>query len=275
MKNKKILFGIIFTLVFVIAIVGMMLRNERHEKKSEKVPAKMEEKITGIYLTYGEEDEFYVFVDPKNETLFLAELPEDEIFDSKGQEISKDDLEAGDTMELYGTGAMTQSIPPQYGGVKKAILTEKGSEKIADQYQPLIDEIYQAPDPDEIPTLSIENSQSNGIVMTSINPYKYEWSYTDETGKESKKISEDNLLNAEVPEIVFDSKDKSLNLYFSRKPKSITVKRYHAGSSISEEENLEFDGAEIKLENAQNHSTYEIEALWENGFVQYQFKIVD
>ncbi len=230
--------------------------------------------MTGIYLTYGEEEEFYVFVDSKNETLFLAELPEGKIFDSKGQEISKDDLNAGDTVELYGTGAMMQSIPPQYGGVKKAILIKKGNGKIADQYQSLIDEIYQAPNPDEIPTLSIENSQTNGIVMTSIHPCKYNWNYTDKAGKESHKQSADRLWDEEPPEIVCDTKDKSLNLYFSRKPKSITVKRYNVDGSISEEEKLEFDGIGIKLEDVQSDSTYEIETLWENGSVQYRFKIV-
>ncbi len=36
MKNKKIVFGIILILMIVIAIAGMILKNNQHEKRQKK-----------------------------------------------------------------------------------------------------------------------------------------------------------------------------------------------------------------------------------------------
>ena len=55
------------------------------------------------------------FVDEKG-GLFTASLPET-IAGPDGESLSPEELEAGDTVELYGDGIMLESYPGQYQGV--------------------------------------------------------------------------------------------------------------------------------------------------------------
>ena len=199
------------------------------------------------------------------------------------EKISKENLQAGDTIEIYGNGAVTQSLPPQYAGVTKMIRTEKGDQKIAEKYQPLIDAFYQAPDPSEIPTLSIENYQKLAIVSTSISPVSYDWSYTEDDGTtESQKAEEGSILEqyqaGVLPEIICDAEDKSLKFMFSRKPEKVTVKKWSMETLSGEEEefteqDITMDGSEGELKEAEVNSVYELEAVWENGTVKYGFTV--
>ena len=221
MKKKSRMIGVLLASVLILG-TGCG-KKENTTKEKEEIPT-----VEGVYLTYGEEQEFYIFADIKNETLFEAEIPDGKLFDKNGEKISKENLQAGDTIEIYGNGAVTQSLPPQYAGVTKMIRTEKRDQKIAEKYQPLIDAFYQAPDPSEIPTLSIENYQKLAIVSTSISPVSYDWSYTEDDGTtESQKAEEGSILEkyqaGVLPEIICDAEDKSLKFMFSRKPEIVTV----------------------------------------------------
>lgn len=276
MKKKSRMIGVLLAAVLILG-TGCG-KKENTTKEKEEIPT-----VEGVYLTYGEEQEFYIFADIKNETLFEAEIPDGKLFDKNGEKISKENLQAGDTIEIYGNGAVTQSLPPQYAGVTKMIRTEKGDQKIAEKYQPLIDAFYQAPDPSEIPTLSIENYQKLAIVSTSISPVSYDWSYTEDDGTtESQKAEEGSILEqyqaGVLPEIICDAEDKSLKFMFSRKPQKVTVKKWNMETLSGEEEefteqDITMDGSEGELKETEVNSVYELEAVWENGTVKYGFTV--
>ena len=276
MKKKSRMIGVLLASVLILG-TGCG-KKENTTKEKEEIPT-----VEGVYLTYGEEQEFYIFADIKNETLFEAEIPDGKLFDKNGEKISKENLQAGDTIEIYGNGAVTQSLPPQYAGVTKMIRTEKGDQKIAEKYQPLIDAFYQAPDPSEIPTLSIENYQKLAIVSTSISPVSYDWSYTEDDGTtESQKAEEGSILEkyqaGVLPEIICDAEDKSLKFMFSRKPEKVTVKKWSMETLSGEaaeftEQDVTMDGSEGELKEAEVKSVYELEAVWENGTVKYGFTV--
>ena len=276
MKKKSRMIGVLLASVLILG-TGCG-KKEIQLKKKRKYRT-----VEGVYLTYGEEQEFYIFADIKNETLFEAEIPDGKLFDKNGEKISKENLQAGDTIEIYGNGAVTQSLPPQYAGVTKMIRTEKGDQKIAEKYQPLIDAFYQAPDPSEIPTLSIENYQKLAIVSTSISPVSYDWSYTEDDGTtESQKAEEGSILEkyqaGVLPEIICDAEDKSLKFMFSRKPEKVTVKKWSMETLSGEaaeftEQDVTMDESEGELKEAEVNSVYELEAVWENGTVKYGFTV--
>ena len=276
MKKKSRMIGVLLASVLILG-TGCG-KKENTTKEKEEIPT-----VEGVYLTYGEEQEFYIFADIKNETLFEAEIPDGKLFDKNGEKISKENLQAGDTIEIYGNGAVTQSLPPQYAGVTKMIRTEKGDQKIAEKYQPLIDAFYQAPDPSEIPTLSIENYQKLAIVSTSISPVSYDWSYTEDDGTtESQKAEEGSILEkyqaGVLPEIICDAEDKSLKFMFSRKPEKVTVKKWSMETLSGEaaeftEQDVTMDGSEGELKEAEVNLVYELEAVWENGTVKYGFTV--
>lgn len=276
MKKKSRMIGVLLASVLILG-TGCG-KKENTTKEKEEIPT-----VEGVYLTYGEEQEFYIFADIKNETLFEAEIPDGKLFDKNGEKISKENLQAGDTIEIYGNGAVTQSLPPQYAGVTKMLRTEKGDQKIAEKYQPLIDAFYQAPDPSEIPTLSIENYQKLAIVSTSISPVSYDWSYTEDDGTtESQKAEEGSILEkyqaGVLPEIICDAEDKSLKFMFSRKPEKVTVKKWSMETLSGEaaeftEQDVTMDGSEGELKEAEVNSVCELEAVWENGTVKYGFTV--
>lgn len=276
MKKKSRMIGVLLASVLILG-TGCG-KKENTTKEKEEIPT-----VEGVYLTYGEEQEFYIFADIKNETLFEAEIPDGKLFDKNGEKISKENLQAGDTIEIYGNGAVTQSLPPQYAGVTKMIRTEKRDQKIAEKYQPLIDAFYQAPDPSEIPTLSIENYQKLAIVSTSISPVSYDWSYTEDDGTtESQKAEEGSILEkyqaGVLPEIICDAEDKSLKFMFSRKPEKVTVKKWSMETLSGEaaeftEQDVTMDESEGELKEAEVNSVYELEAVWENGTVKYGFTV--
>lgn len=276
MKKKSRMIGVLLASVLILG-TGCG-KKENTTKEKEEIPT-----VEGVYLTYGEEQEFYIFADIKNETLFEAEIPDGKLFDKNGEKISKENLQAGDTIEIYGNGAVTQSLPPQYAGVTKMVCTEKGDQKIAEKYQPLIDAFYQAPDPSEIPTLSIENYQKLAIVSTSISPVSYDWSYTEDDGTtESQKAEEGSILEkyqaGVLPEIICDAEDKSLKFMFSRKPEKVTVKKWSMETLSGEaaeftEQDVTMDGSEGELKEAEVNSVCELEAVWENGTVKYGFTV--
>ena len=275
MKKKSRMIGVLLASVLILG-TGCG-KKENTTKEKEEIPT-----VEGVYLTYGEEQEFYIFADIKNETLFEAEIPDGKLFDKNGEKISKENLQAGDTIEIYGNGAVTQSLPPQYAGVTKMVRTEKGDQKIAEKYQPLIDAFYQAPDPSEIPTLSIENYQKLAI-STSISPVSYDWSYTEDDGTtESQKAEEGSILEkyqaGVLPEIICDAEDKSLKFMFSRKPEKVTVKKWSMETLSGEaaeftEQDVTMDGSEGELKEAEVNSVCELEAVWENGTVKYGFTV--
>ena len=121
------------------------------------------------------------FVDEKG-GLFTASLPET-IAGPDGESLSPEELEAGDTVELYGDGIMLESYPGQYQGVTKAVRIREGTEADAEPYRRLLEEIYTEPDPSEIPSMNLEYTEGELVTSAVLTSGNYEWTYVDENGE--------------------------------------------------------------------------------------------
>ena len=270
--NKKHLWSAIPAATLLMLTVGCSTANTA--KKENTKESNDTEKVTGIYLTYGENNSNYIFADPEQNTLFLAEIPEDKLYDQEGNKISRSDLEAGSTLELYGKGAMTMSIPPQYSGVSKAVIVKDGDAALAEKYQALVDELYPEADPSEIPYLTIENTQSLGYVSTSVDPFSYRWTGGNSANDTSNQIL-DPSPDAVLPEIINDTEDKHLTLLFSSRPDTLSVKKLRSDLSSSEDIPVESNdqGFIITAADSSDDVIYEAEGTWEYGTVVYRFLV--
>lgn len=284
---KKWICMILFAGMAAVLCTGCGERNaeEQQGEQGGKVTETAEATVKGMYLTYGEkEDEQYIFVDTENQTLFYAEIPDDAVYDEMGEKISEEDLEKGDTIAIYGNGIVLESYPAQYAGITKMVRVKKGNPADAEQYEGLIAEIYQEPDPKEVPYLSVENEQKIGLVTTAVNQGTLHWSYVDENGEtqmietSAKHVLEWMRSDAELVEVTCDTNDKDLQLIFTKAPKSVKVTRWDGTADVSmadkgEEIVVELDGKEAELDHAKPDSIYEVVAEWENGTVTYGFAV--
>ncbi|WP_394922716.1 hypothetical protein [uncultured Robinsoniella sp.] len=251
------------------------------EEKTESSSENSEENvITAMYLTYGEDN--FIFIDTKNGTLFTAPIPEGGLVDKDGKQLSQEDLTRGNILKIYGNGIMLQSYPGQYPGVTKMVLDETGKPEDADQYNELIDQIYQEPDPAEPPYLSMEYSQTEAIVSAAITRGGYEWSYEKEDGiTDTAKTDISPVLGwKEINDLTLNE-PTDLKLDFSKEPNSVEVirwaedvqKQYSEGSDVPEGEKVELkekDGA-LYIPSAEAGYTYQVTAKWDNGMVDYGF----
>lgn len=251
------------------------------EEKTESSSENSEENvITAMYLTYGEDN--FIFIDTKNGTLFTAPIPEGGLVDKDGKQLSQEDLTRGNILKIYGNGIMLQSYPGQYPGVTKMVLDETGKPEDADQYNELIDQIYQEPDPAEPPYLSMEYSQTEAIVSAAITRGGYEWSYEKEDGTtDTAKTDISPVLGwKEINDLTLNE-PTDLKLDFSKEPNRLEVirwaedvqKQYSEGSDVPEGEKVELkekDGA-LYIPSAEAGYTYQVTAKWDNGTVDYGF----
>lgn len=251
------------------------------EKKTENSSENPEENvITAMYLTYGEEN--FIFIDTKNGTLFTAPVPEGGLVDKDGKQIKQEDLTRGNILKIYGNGIMLQSYPGQYPGVTKMVLDQTGKPEDADQYNEIIDQIYQEPDPAEPPYLSAEYTQPEAVVSAAITRGGYEWSYENEDGTTgTAKTDMTPVLGwKEINDLTLNE-PTDLKLDFTKKPNSIELirwtedvqKQYSEGSDVPEGEKVEpeeKDGVFI-IPAAEAGYTYQITAKWDNGTVDFGF----
>ena len=170
--------------------------------------------IKAMYIEKGED--FQIFVDTSTGVLFDASIPE-----------GTEELTTGDLVEIYGDGIMLESYPGQYPGVSRIVVTKQGSEEDAKQYESLVDEVYQEPDPSEPPYLNLEYRTKEALVSAVADRGSYTWRYTDEDGEEKETavdgafILESNVFN----DIRLKEKTDVL-LYFSERPEKVSVLRY-------------------------------------------------
>lgn len=240
--------------------------------------------IKGMYLTFGEDEDSYIFADIENDSLFFAEIPEDNLLDETGEKMKAADLQKGDIVAVYNSGIVAESFPPQYPGVTKMVRVEKGTAEDAAKYDTLIAQIYRAPHPSQIPYLDIENRQETAIVTSMINHGGYSWSYKDADGKQQAETADSlHVLDWErndagLVELICDTTDKDLKLMFSKKPESVTVTRWDSTATVADIESGEtvevtLNGKEAVLQDAKTGSVYEVIATWENGRVTYGFAV--
>ncbi len=287
-KNKKTLWIIIAVIVVVfmaITCVFAFTRRKGNDTNTKgdgiKSGSDEEEVITAMYVPYGDKEDQYVMIDQDRGTVFTVTMP-DEIYDSHGDKIKEEKLEKGNILDIYGNGIMLQSYPGQYPGVTKIEVKEKGKPSDADQYQNIIDEIYQEPDPAEPPSLSLEYKDEDSQVSAAATRGGYEWNYEDENGDAQSAIGDTSpiLTWDEINELDLAGKT-NVTLTFTEEPDSVDVNRLNPLMRDSEENaDDEPEGEEVKAEKDGDHYVlkdvepgfvYQVTAHWDNSYVEYGF----
>ncbi len=234
-----------------------------------------------MYVPYGDEGG-YLMVDQESGSVFTVTMPE-EIYDIDGNKIGQEDLEKGNILRIYGNGIMMNSYPGQYPGVTKIQVEETGSPSDADQYQEIIDGIYQAPDPAEVPLLSLEYRTTQAIVSAATSTGSYRWEYPAEDGTMTEEVADAPVISQwEVLNEIDFAEPTDLTLSFTETPKQVTVTRWPE-SVKGQAELPEGETVEVKeTENAQQYLLektdtgylYLVKAEWENGYTDYGFQTV-
>lgn len=236
---------------------------------------------TVMYVPYGDKDG-YIMVDQKTGSVFTVTMPE-EIYNSDGEKITSDELEKGNILKITGNGIMLESYPGQYPGVSRIDVTEEGEPSDADQYQEIVDQIWQEPDPAQVPYLDIEYSTDLANVTAAATTGGYQWEYPAEDGTMTSIVSDAPVITAwpELNELRIDQ-PTDLTLWFSEKPKSVTVQRWpeaeKGSDSVSEGEAVAVQETEeeskFSVFQAEPGYLYLVKAGWENGYTDYGFQIL-
>ena len=102
MKKKSRMIGVLLASVLILG-TGCG-KKENTTKEKEEIPT-----VEGVYLTYGEEQEFYIFADIKNETLFEAEIPDGKLFDKMEKDFQRKSASRRYNRNLWKWGSYTES----------------------------------------------------------------------------------------------------------------------------------------------------------------------
>lgn len=261
------------------SIMEESLADDKGSVKEEEQEGQIAEEIVIEALYIPIEEEVHLFVGEENGMVFTANFPE-EIYDIEGNKITREQLERGNVLELYGNGIMLESYPGQYPGITKMVVIEQGSPSDADKYQEIVDEFYQEPDPAQPPTLDVEYTTQLAITTAVVNRGGYEWTYIDEDGL-SNAVAADSIHVLHWKEQLNDirlEEPTDLILSFSQKPEDVVVKRWSADlmdtEDIPEGEEIEVSnaGGVITIPGAEGNYVYEVTGIWENGRACYGFR---
>lgn len=266
MKKKGI--WVIIIVILVAGAVFMVNRSYTTEKP-----------IKAMYIS--DEEDNSLMVDQDTGNIFTVTMP-DKILDKNGKEISKEELKNGNIVAIYGDGIMLESYPGQYPGVTKIKVLKEGKTSDADQYQELLDQIYPGKDPAELPYLNICYTTSYGEVSEALPAAQggYSWKYTGKGGT-VQEIAGDSTQVTNWKDIsdVNIEKMTDMELLFDTTPEKIIVTAFPA-ELIGEADPVA--GAEVETEKAENkyilkdvreNMIYLIRGEWENGWVEYGFKV--
>lgn len=263
--------------VLFIVIAGIVIWRTNSKPESEESMATN----VVMYVTYG--DDSYIMIDQENGGIFTITMP-NKIYDESGKEIAVNELKKGNILELYGDGIMLNSYPGQYHGVTKVVVKEKGTSTDADQYQDLIDALYQEPNPADRPELNVEYRTELAQVTSAVTSGGYKWSYEDENGETNSETTDSAFILdwSVMNDVTLDvNSSADLTLLFTKEPESITVERYSSdlfGNRIEGSETPEGEKVDIStsdngyiLKNVVSGYVYRIVGTWENGTVEYGF----
>ena len=232
-----------------------------------------------MYVPYGE-DGGYVMVDQETGSVFTVTMPE-EILDIDGNLIGPEKLEKGNILRIYGNGIMLESYPGQYPGVTRIQVEETGDPSDADQYQELIDGIWQEPDPSELPEMNVEYTTSLAVVTAATVQGGYQWSSPLADGTAESVIAcPPHITEWEFQDSIRLEGPTDLTLLFSKTPDQVTARRWPedpsggtAEQSGGEEVEVTADSenGQFLLKQAEPDYRYLVTAEWENGYVEYGF----
>lgn len=179
-----------------------------------------------MYVPFGKDS--HVMVDQETGMVYVVSMPE-EIYNRNGDKIAPEDLVKGNIVEIYGNGVMAESYPGQYHGVTKIQVVEEGAPSDADQYQDLIDQLYQEPDLNSPPTMQVEYRTPDAIVTAAIQRGGYSWSVEGEDGQMQSTIAcGPHLLQMELSDMKLPGATQFALDFYPEAPREVRVVRWPA-----------------------------------------------
>lgn len=280
-KNRLLFVSMIF---LCMAFIGGCQKKEacnteRLQKGKDLTRTNVSENekvVEGMLLTFGEDG--MLFIDPETKSPFYVHIPEENIFDENGEKILLEDMGDGDLFAFYGDGIVLESYPPQYPAITEVMRIKDGNAEDAEQYKDILAQVYQEPDPSDIPYMDVEHRRKDAVVTVITQSLGYEWSYEAENGeKESIVACGMHVLDMKDTEpIRLDEETADIKLLFSKSPKSVKVRRWDKGTKAEdagegEEQKVALEKKEAIVQDAKKNSVYEVTAVWEQGTVTYGF----
>ena len=170
MKEKLRIAAMVLLVIALLAIMGgfwtfvsWQAGQEKQQEMAEGQSGQQEEGgLEAMYISLGASGEAYVLADASG--VIECELPEEELYDEYGGRITCQDLFTGDKLILYGNIIATRSLPPQYKGITKAVLSHRGTPEDALEYAEEIQTYFGLPiDGTERSSRSLaEDAKQNG-----------------------------------------------------------------------------------------------------------------
>lgn len=269
-KNRKIAAAVgAVLLILIIMIAAAAIRNG--------YPLK------AVYLE--KEDGDGIFVNLTAEYPFTGTIPEGELYDEAGGEITEQDLNSGDVVNIYGNGIMAESYPAQYHGITKIERTEQANQTYIQEYGHYLDELFIEKDPSRLRYLNV--CYSDELVSAAVMiPEALSCTWTYEENGESRTITTDapHILQTEPTEVTKLSEPLKMELQFDEKPESVQLFSWNdslLGQYRDSTEQIP-EGTPVEVQENENGNpeftaqpgcVYLVQGQWENGTVDYGFRV--
>ena len=269
-KNRKIAAAVgAVLLILIIMIAAAAIRNG--------YPLK------AVYLE--KEDGDGIFVNLTAVYPFAGTIPEGVLYDVAGGEITEQDLNSGDVVNIYGNGIMAESYPAQYHGITKIERTEQANQTYIQEYGHYLDELFIVKDPSRLPYLNV--CYSDELVSAAVMiPEALSCTWTYEENGESRTITTDapHILQTEPTEVTKLSEPLKMELQFDEKPESVQLFSWNdslLGQYRDSTEQIP-EGTPVEVQENENGNpeftaqpgcVYLVQGQWENGTVDYGFRV--
>ena len=284
-KKTKLIVGtgVALLVLIILAVVG--IRNYfMRDESSDKAWKDSGNIMQAVYLK--KENGNNIFVSLENDMPFTGKIPQEELYDEEGKKITEQDLNNGDVLDIYGNGIMAQSYPAQYHGITKIERTEQANQKYIQEYGHYLDELFPEKDPSQLPYLNVCYTDELASVAVMI-PEALSCSWTYEENGESTTITTDapHILQTEPTEVTKLSEPMTMELGFDEKPESVQILSWddslleqYQDSAAAIPEGTPVEVQENEKGNteftAQPGCVYLVQGQWENGTVDYGFRVL-
>ena len=282
-KNTKLIFGIGVVLLVVIILAAGIRNHFMRDESSDKTWSDSGNTMQAVYLK--KENGNSLFVNLEAEYPFTGTIPEGELYDEKGGKIKEQDLKNGDVVNIYGNGIMAQSYPAQYHGITKIERTEQANQKYIQEYGHYLDELFPEKDPAQLPYLNVCYTDELASVAVMIpEALSYTWTYEENGERTTITTDAPHILQTEPTEVTKLSEPMSIELEFDEKPESIQILSWddsllgqYQDSTAEIQEGTSVEVQENEKGNpeftAQPGCVYLLQGQWENGIVDYSFRM--
>lgn len=285
-KNKKITVIILIAALAVIILAACAAEQNyfREDKPSDDgAQAGGEQLLTAVYLQ--KDDGNSLFVNLEAEYPFTGTIPEGELYDEEGGKIKEQDLKNGDVVNIYGNGIMAESYPAQYHGITRIERTEQANQNYIQEYGHYLDEIFIEKDPAQLPCLNVCYSDEQASVSVMI-PEALSGTWTYEENGESRTVTADasHVLQTEPTEVTKLAEPMVMELEFDVKPESVQIFSWDDSLLGQYQDNTAEipQGTPVEVQEnekgnpeftAQPGCVYLVQGQWENGTVDYGFRV--